>query len=311
MHTSWLARIPSANRNFRYLAPFYPSAFERFDLRSYDTILSSTSAWAKGVRIAPGAVHICYIHTVSRFLFDYERYLGGFGLKRLARPIVERLCAWDRRAAQLPTHFVANSQVVAQRVRHYYGRDAEVLPPPVDVARFAVGRGAGDYAFIASRLLPYKRIDLAIDAAQAANIRLFVAGTGPAERALRARADGTTTTMLGFVDDARVRALLSDARLVILPGEEDFGLVPLEAAASGRPTLAFRGGGACESIVEGVTGAFFDAPTPESLANALHGFDATEYDPARLRAHAEEFSSERFIARLRTIIARVRAEHGL
>jgi len=306
-----LARIPGANRYFRYLAPLYPRAFEGFDLRAYDTILSSTSAWAKGVRVAPGTVHICYIHTVSRFVFDYDRYLGGFGLRSLVRPLVERLSAWDRSAARLPTHYIANSQVVADRVRRYYGRDAEILAPPIDIDRFSISNRVGDYALVASRLLPYKRVDLAIDAAQAAGIRLLVAGSGPAEKALRARAVGTTTTMLGFVDDSRVSALLRDARVVILPGEEDFGLVPLEAAASGRPTLAFRGGGACETVIEGVTGAFFDEPTPESLASALQRFDASSYDPSRMRAHAEQFSSERFITQLRAIVARVRAERGL
>lgn len=310
VHTSNLAQLPGVNRYFRYLAPLYPRVFESFDLRAYDTILSSTSSWAKGIRIAPGAVHICYIHTVSRFVFDYDRYLGGFGMRRLARPIVDRLSAWDYRAAQLPTHFVANSQVVAQRVQRYYGRIAEVLPPPIEIGRFSVGAGSGDYAFIASRLLPYKRIELAIDAAQIAGVKLLVAGSGPAEKVLRARAQGTTTRMLGYVDDARVGALLRDARLVILPGEEDFGLVPLEAAASGRPTLAFRAGGACETVIEGVTGAFFDAATPESLAQALETFDPRQYDPARMRAHAERFSPERFITRLNAIIARVRAERG-
>jgi len=298
VRTSFLARMPAANRAFRYYAPLYPRAFESFDLSGYDVILSSTSAWAKGVRFREGARHVCFIHTVSRFLFDYQRYVGGFGMAALARPMIDGLCRWDLEAAKRPTRYVANSDVVAERVRHYYHRDAEVLHSPVDVERFTVGRGSGNYFFIASRLLPYKRLDLAIDAAQLAGVKLLIAGTGPAEAALRERARGTSTQLLGFVSDAEINALLGDAIAAVLPGEEDLGLVPLEAAATGRPTIAYRGGGALETVVEGVTGSFFNAVRPESLASALRGFDASLYDPARMRAHAERFAPERFIAGL-------------
>jgi glycosyltransferase involved in cell wall biosynthesis len=222
--------------------------------------------------------------------------------------MVNRLVEWDRAAAQRPTHFVANSHNVAERIRRYYGRDAEVLHCPVDVDRFAVGRGDGDYFVIASRLLPYKRIDLAIRAAQLAGVKLLIAGSGPAEGALREMARGTTTAMLGYVDDATLDRTLGAARAAILPGEEDFGLVPLEAAAAGRPTIAYRGGGALESIVDGETGMFFDEPSPESLAAVLRSFDPARFDSQRLRAHAETFGPERFTQRLRAIVERVRAE---
>lgn len=318
IRTSYLARIPLANRSFRLLAPFYPRAFEAFDFSGYDTIVSSTTAWAKGVIVPPGSVHVCYANTVSRFAFAYDEYVGELALNRggalmprLARPLVDRLIAWDRRAAERPTAFVANSRNVADRIRRFYGRDAEVLPCPVNVERFSIGSGAGDYFFIASRLLPYKRIDRAISAAQIAGVRLIVAGAGPAERALRARAHGTTTTMLGFVDDARINELLGGARAAILPGEEDFGLLPLEAAAAGRPTIALRAGGARETIVEGETGIFFDEPTVESLANALRDFNPAVYDARVLRNHAERFAPDRFIDRLRAIVERVRAEYSL
>lgn len=309
VHPSALARIPFANRYFRYLAPLYPRAFEAFDLSEYDVIVSSTSAWAKGVRFRSDAVHVCFIHTVSRFLFDYDRYVGGFGLGNLARPLIARLVDWDRKAAALPTHYVANSHTVAARVAKYYQRRADVLHSPADIDRFTIGNGSGDYYFIASRLLPYKRIDLAIDAAQMAGVKLLVAGTGPAQRALRERARGTTTTLLGFVDDAEVNRLIGNARAAILPGEEDLGLVPIEAAAAGRPTIAFRGGGARETIVEGKTGVFFNEASPQSLAQTLRAFDAHAFDPSLLRAHAEQFSPERFTERLREIVDRVVREH--
>ncbi len=298
---TYLARIPLANRYFRALAPLYPRAFESFDFSSFDAIVSSTTAWAKGVVVPPGAVHVCYINTVSRFAFAYDEYVRT----PLARPVVDRLIAWDRVAATRPTRFVANSQNVAARIARYYGRESDVLHCPVDLDRFGIGSGAGDYFIAASRLLPYKRIDLAIRAAALAGVKLFVAGTGPAEKALRALARGTTTTLLGHVPDVQLNALYGDARAAIVPGEEDFGLVPLEAAATGRPTIAFRGGGALETILENETGVFFDEPTPESLAVVLRGFDPSRFDPQRLRVHAEKFAPAQFIDRLRSIVERV------
>lgn len=301
-----MARIPGANRNFRYLAPLYPRAFETFDLRDYDLIVSSTSAWAKGVRIRKDAVHVCFIHTVSRFLFDYKRYVGGFGFATLARPMVDALVRWDLEAAKRPTRFVANSATVQARVQEYYHREADVLHSPADIDRFTIGSGSGDYFFIASRLLPYKRIDLAIEAADRARVKLLVAGDGPAMPQLRERARASTTTLLGFVDDATVNALMGNAIAAVVPGEEDLGLVPIEAAAAGRPTIAYRGGGARETVLEGETGAFFDDPTAESLAAVLRSFDPRRYDPRRLRAHAETFSPSRFIDRFRAIVEATR-----
>jgi glycosyltransferase involved in cell wall biosynthesis len=310
LRLSYLAKVPGANRAFRFLAPFYPRAFESFDFTGFDTIVSSTSAWAKGVLVPPGAVHVCFIHTVSRFAFNYDEYVGGFGVRALARPMVKKLVEWDARAAQRPTRYVANSHNVARRVKEYYGRDADVLHSPIDVDRFSVGAGRGDYVLIASRLLPYKRIELAIRAAARAGITLVVAGTGPAEAALRRAARGTNARMLGYVDDATLNGLMGDARAVILPGEEDLGLVPLEAAACGRPTIAYRGGGALETVIEGETGAFFDAPEPESLAAVLRGFDAGRYDAARLRAHAERFSPQMFVEKLKAIVSETRGTAG-
>jgi glycosyltransferase involved in cell wall biosynthesis len=310
VHVSYLNRIPGANRRFRYLAPLYPSVFESFDLSSFDVIVSSTSAWAKGVCFRPDAVHVCFIHTVSRFLFDYERYVGGFGLSRLARPVVDRLVQWDLAAAKRPTAYVANSQTVAERVEAYYGRQAQTLHSPADINRFTVGSGEGGYFAVVSRLLPYKRVDLAIDAAKLAGVKLFVAGTGPAERALRERARESTTTMLGFLSDERINDLIGSASAIILPGEEDLGLVPIEAAAAGRPAIAFRAGGARETIVEGETGEFFDDPTAASLAQLLRRFDPHAYDVRRLRAQAERFAPERFIERLRGIVAATVSARG-
>jgi glycosyltransferase involved in cell wall biosynthesis len=310
VRTSFLQRFPLREKLFRAYAPLYPRAFESFDLSAYDLVVSSTTAWAKGVIVRPDAVHVSYINTVSRFVFDAARYVGGFGLGALARPLIRRLAAWDVRAAQRPTRFVANSRNVARRVRRWYGRDADVLPCPVDVERFSVGSGSGGYFVVVSRLLRYKRVDLAIEGCALAGAELHVVGSGPDAARLKALARGTRTIFHGSADDAARNAIVGAARAAILPGEEDFGLVPLEAAAAGRPTIAYAAGGALETIADGETGAFFAQQTPHALAGAIAAFEPARYDPAKLRAHAEQFRPERFVERLRAIVDETVAQRG-
>jgi len=311
VRTSALQRLPGSGRYFRSLAPLYPAAFERFDLRGFDTIVSTTTAWAKGVRFRPDAVHVCYIHTVSRFAFAYEQYVGGLTggprglLAPLARGVVGRLVAWDREAAQRPTAFIANSHNVAARVKRYYGREAFVVHCPIDIDRFEIGPADGDYFLVVSRLLPYKRIDLAIAAAALAGVRLVVVGSGPARAELERAAAGTRTEFLGAISDAELRPLMNRARAIVVPGEEDYGLVPLEANASGRPAIAYGAGGALETIEPGVTGEYFDEVSPQSLARALRTFDPDRYDPATVRAHAESFGPEPFKARFAAIVSEI------
>lgn len=317
VRTSPLQIFPFREHLFRYLAPLYPWAFERFDLRAFDVIVSSTTSWAKGVRFRADATHVCYINTVSRFLFNYDHYVDGLvamqtldGFKKVlrvvARPLIDDLIRWDRMAAGRPTAFIANSRNVARRVRQFYGRNSFVLPCPIDVSQFTVGQGVGGYALVISRLLPYKRVDLAIDACIEVGMPLVVIGTGPCESRLRERAAGGKVRMLGAVDDATRRTALADAALVILPGEEDFGLVPLEAAAAGRPTIALRAGGALETIVEGLTGCYFDEPQVASLAEALRAIRIGEFNPQRLREHALTFAPNRFSERLLDLVRRIR-----
>ncbi len=308
VRTSALQRLPGAGRYFRYLAPLYPLAFEAFDLRRYDLIVSTTTSWAKGVRFRRDAVHVCYIHSVSRFVFDYQRYVGGFGVAALARPLARGLVAWDQRAAARPTAFIANSRNVAQRVRQYYGREAYVVHCPVDLDRFRVGAGDGDYFLVVSRLLAYKRVDLAIDACREAHVRLVIVGDGPARRALETRAAGSRTEFAGAVDDAVLCELMRRARAVIVPGEEDYGLVPLEANAAGRPVIAYARGGALETIRPGTTGEYFEKATPHSLAAVLARFDSYAYDPTALRSHAEAFSPAVFKERFGSLVARIREQ---
>jgi glycosyltransferase involved in cell wall biosynthesis len=305
VRTSFLQRLPGSSRYFRYLAPFYPAAFERFDLDAYDTIVSTTTAWAKGVRFRPDAIHVCYIHTVSRFAFAYDQYVGGFGLGNIAKPIVARLTEWDRRAAMRPTAFIANSHNVAARVRKYYGREAYVAHCPVDVDRFVVGGGGGGYALVVSRLLPYKRIELAIAACDLVGLPLRIVGSGPARAQLEVAARGTRTSFLGAVSDAVLRHVMADARVVLLPGEEDYGLVPLEANAAGRPIVAYGAGGALETIRPGITGEHFAEPTAASLAAVLRDLDPGRYDPSVLRDHAERFGPEPFKRRFAALVERI------
>ena len=318
MRASWLQALPGSSRYFRFLAPFYPGVFEHFDLSPFDLIVSTTTAWAKGVRFRPDATHVCYIHTVSRFAFAYDEYVGAFpalgspnGLRaRLARPIVGRLVAWDRAAAARPTAFIANSRNVAERVQRYYGREAYVVHCPVDVDRFHAGSGEGDYVLVVSRLLAYKRVDLAIEACRQTGMRLLVAGTGPALAALKAAARGTRTEFLGALSDAELATVMGAARAAIVPGEEDYGLVPVEANAAGRPAIAYGRGGALETILPGITGEHFPDPTAESLAATLRRFDPGRYDPAVLRAHAETFRPERFKEKFGALVDEIARKHA-
>ncbi len=292
--------MPGIRSHFRWYAPFYPNAFERFDFTGYDAIVSSSSAWAKGIRVPAGCVHLCYLHSVSRFLFDYDAYVGGLGVGILARPLVAALQRWDLRAAQRPTEMLANSATTARRALQYYGRTLEVLHPPVDTERFAQRRDPREAFLVVARMLPYKRIDLAIDAARIANAPLRIVGDGPMRAALERRAQGAPVTFLGELGDHAIADELAHARAVIVPGIEDFGLMPLEAAASGTPSIAYRGGGATESIIEGRTGSFFDRPEAEDLAAAFLRFDARAFDEEQLRAHAADFSNRAFVEKIRT-----------
>jgi glycosyltransferase involved in cell wall biosynthesis len=310
VRASWLSSLPYASRAFRYFAPLYPGVFESFDFTGYDLIISSTTSFAKGVIVPAGAVHVCLIHTVSRFVYDYEGYVGGFRAGPAFAPFIKRLAAWDRRAAARPTALIANSNNVARRVRAHYGRDSYVLPPPIDLDRFSVGPGGGGYYLVVSRLLPYKRIDVAIDACAQIDARLIVAGSGPALESLKARARGTKTEFAGYVPDDQIVDLMRRAEAVLLPGEEDFGLVPVEANACGRPAIAFGGGGALETILPGITGEHFPHQNAASLSALLRGFSSGRYDPADMRRHAETFSPARFIARFREIVEEVVALRG-
>ncbi len=312
VRTSYLQRIPGAVRHFRALLPLYPRAFESLDLRDFELVISSTTSFAKGVRVAPGTLHVSYVNTPTRFLWYPHEYATEL-TPTLARPALALLTPWLRRwdwlAAQRPHHLVANSHNVAQRILQTYGRSAEVVHCPADVATAAAEVPVGDYYLVMSRLLTYKRIALAIEACTQLGARLKIAGTGPDERRLRALA-GANVEFLGRVDDAQRLRLIAGARALIVPGVEDFGLVALEAAAAGRPTVAFAAGGALETVVEGETGLFFREPQAQSLASALQLLARSRFDRARMQAHAARFAPDVFRTRFAALIERYLHEFG-
>ena len=301
IRTSPLQKLPALDRRFRHYFMLYPLAVEHFDLSQYDLIFSSSSGYAKGVRRRRNAIHVCYCHTPMRWVWRYEDYVARerFGtIARAALPfLLWGLRRWDLRASQQPNYYIANSHVVARRIKHVYGREAFVIPPPIDVNRFQMSTETSDYYLVLSRLMPYKRIDLAIEACKRANRRLVVIGDGPDRSRLEALADDRIE-FLGRQPDEIVNYYASRCRALLFPGEEDFGMAPLEANAAGRPVIAYRGGGAVETVEEGTTGIFFDQADSRALAQAIEKFENLRWDQSALRRHAEKFDRSVFAFRV-------------
>jgi glycosyltransferase involved in cell wall biosynthesis len=299
--TSWMQHLPALKRHFRHYFLFYPLAVETVDLSGYDLIVSSCFGYAKGLRKRRDAVHVCYCHTPMRWVWRYDDYSERAGFGRLTRKLLPILLAglkrWDLRASRRPDYFISNSHVVAERIKKLYGRDSVVIPPPIDVCRFQPDATQEDYYLVLSRLVPYKRIDLAIEACTRLNRRLLIVGDGP-DRAHLEKLAGPSISFLGRQPDEAVARYAARCRALLFPGEEDFGMTPLEVNAAGRPVIAFRAGGALETVVEGVTGLFFNQPTTLSLARAIEDFEFYSWDSAVLRAHACKFDRAIFRDRL-------------
>lgn len=313
VRTSFLQRWARRSRVHKLALPFYPAAFEGFDLSGYDLVVSSTSGFAKGVITGPETCHVCYCHTPARFAWRYHEYVaqGGYNktVRRLLPLLVHRLRDWDYASAQRVDHFVVNSFNTARRVRKFYRRDADVVYAPVEADRFRIeSRPSADYFLVVSRLVGYKRVDLAVEAMTRLGLPLKVVGSGPDLARLRALA-GPTVEFLGRLPDREVADRLAHCRAFLFPGEEDFGIAPLEAMASGRPVIAFAAGGALETVIAGETGVFFEEPTPESLMGAVRDLDKMSVRPSRIRAHAERFDVRAFQRRLRALVEAKVAEH--
>jgi glycosyltransferase involved in cell wall biosynthesis len=309
VRTSWMQNLPGIERYYRLYFLLYPFAVSDIDLSDYDLVLSSSSGYAKGVRTGRDAIHVCYCHTPMRWVWGFDNYSRResfrLGTRTFLPMLIRALKLWDQGASRQPDHFVANSKVVADRILRNYGRSAEVIHPPIDTSRFRpTGDEPEDFYLVLSRLVSYKRIDLAVRACTALGKKLVVIGHGPDREALQAIA-GPTVSFLGRAPDADVEYLVPRCKALLFPGEEDFGMAPLEVAATGRPTIAYRAGGALETIVENETGIFFDHQTPEDLAKAIERFEGQQWSSEVLTKHAEGFGVRIFQDRFCSFLRRI------
>ena len=308
VHTSWMQRLPRMSDLYRLYFPLYPFAVSSLDLSGYDLVISSSSGYVKGVAADLEATHVCYCHTPMRWVWNFDSYSSresfGKGLRKVLPALISGLRRWDMGAARQPDHFIANSRAVAERIQRAYDRYAEVIVPPIDIHRFALSTEHEDYYVVLARLVSYKRLDLAVDAFTRLGKRLVVIGAGPALEGLKIGA-GPHVHFAGRASDSEVEEYVSKCRALIFPGEEDFGMAPVEVAAAGRPTIAYRAGGAVETVVEGVTGVFFNEQTVTSLTEAITEFERESWSPQIIRKHAEGFSREVFQERMTTFLRRI------
>jgi glycosyltransferase involved in cell wall biosynthesis len=308
IETSFIQQLPGAARHYRRYLPLFPWAIERFTFEGYDLVISSSHCAAKAAITPPGVPHICYCHSPMRYAWDqFEAYFGparvGWAASRLVyRPVLNRLARWDAASATRVSRFVANSSHVAGRIRRYYNRRAAVVYPPVDTDFFHPAASPPEsHALIVSALVPYKRIELAIEGCALAGVPLIIVGDGP-DRPLLERRASPSTTFLGALSGNALRDQYRRARAVLLPGEEDFGIVPVEAQACGTPVVALARGGALETVIDGETGVLFESATAEGLAGALDRVSRLHVDRERLRCHAQRFSRDRHVAAMRAVI---------
>ena len=305
-----LSRLPGVRRYYRHLLPLFPAAVEQIRLDAYDLVISTSHCAVKSVIRRPGARHICYCHTPMRYVWDQrDAYFGPDRVGRVGaaalRPILAWLARWDAATADRVDAYIANSQYVADRIRRYYNRRAFVVHPPVDTEFFTPDLASdGSGALVVSALVPYKRIEVAIDACRRAQVPLRIVGQGPDEARLRAQG-GSNVTFLGAVSNEAIRDEFRRAAVVLLPGEEDFGIVPVEAQACGRPVVALGRGGALETVVDGTTGVLVREDSAEAFGAAIRRAIEERFDVACIRHHAERFGRERFVRELREIVARV------
>jgi glycosyltransferase involved in cell wall biosynthesis len=306
--TSWLQNVPGSKRYFKLLLPLYPIVFEQMYFENYDVVISSASSFAKGINVSPDVIHICYCHAPTRFLWSFDDYLNRQGIgtwsRNFLRPVIDALQHWDLRAARKPDYFLANSSVVKQRIARIYGRDAQVIHPPVNVHRFEVAHKSENFYLIVSRLLSYKRIDIAIEAFNRLGLPLVIVGDGP-DRGYLERLAKSNVTFTGYLNDTKVLDYFYRCRAFVFPGEEDFGIAPLEANACGKPVIAYRAGGTLDTVINGESGLFFDEQNAESLVNAVQDSQKVAWDPDGIRIHAESFCPENFQQKMVNFVGEV------
>jgi glycosyltransferase involved in cell wall biosynthesis len=314
--TSFIQRLPSARTRYRHYLPLFPAAVAQFDLAPYDLVVSLSHCVAKAARARAGARHVSYCFTPMRYVWDlYDHYVGVGPLTRMVLPpVAAALRRWDRGTSRRVDRFVAISRFVADRIARCYARKAQVIYPPVDVQRFEIAPDGDDFYLVVSALVPYKRVDLAVQTAMQLGRRLVIVGTGPEEHRLRAMA-GPGVEFLGWRSDEEVAVLYARCRALVFPGVEDFGITPLEAMAAGRPVIALAAGGALETVIPPgaddmpPTGVFFEQQSTEALAAAIRAFEAEpdRFDAKALRAHAERFDRPIFKRRVADLLAELGA----
>lgn len=303
---SFIAHLPLARKKFRWFLPLMISATESYDLSGFDVVLSDSSGLAKGVITSPNTLHIDYCHSPTRYLWSdhnlvIDRFETRWLIRRLSQAFKSYLRVWDRLAADRVDNFIANSRFVADRITKYYRRESEVIFPPVDLSPYHVSEKDDGYFLIISRLRPYKRVDIAVQAFNKLGLPLKIIGTGEEEQSLRLKAK-KHVEFLGWVSDEEKRHYLEHCRALIHPQEEDFGITPLEAMACGKPVIAFKAGGACETVIDQKTGMLFDEQSWEALADTVIRFRTLRFDPSLIRAHAETFSLETFKQKIRAYV---------
>ncbi|MBE2271440.1 MAG: glycosyltransferase [Anaerolinea sp.] len=302
----WMDKLPAIHTHHQPYLPLYPVAWGGLDLSGYDVVLSNKSGFCHGFQHGTKTTHVCYCLAPTRYVWQLDAYIereGFGGLTQAAlRPVIAALRRWDYDAAQRVNHFIAISRDIQNRIKTFYGRESQIIYPPVETERFQPSSRVEDYYLVVSRLVPYKRIDLAVEAATRLGVPLKIAGRGRDMDALKARA-GSNVEFLGYVPDADLPDLIARCKALIFPGFEDFGIVPVQAQAAGRPVIAFGGGGALDTVIPGKTGEWFSELTPESLMAVLRDFDPSRYDTGTIRAHAERFDAAVFRREIEAALA--------
>jgi glycosyltransferase involved in cell wall biosynthesis len=302
-----LQRVFGPTRRYRSFLPIYPLWFGTLDLRDRALVISSSVAFTHAVRTRPGATHISYVYTPLRYAWDLDTYLAGSSVSlasragaRVARPLLQR---WDKATAGRPDLVVAISETVRERIKCLWGRDSELIYPPVNTSEIAVSATDDGFLLVAARMLAYRRLDLAVGAATRLGRELVVVGCGPEEKRLRGMA-GSSVRFVGRVDRPTLLDLFARCHAYVVPGIEDFGIAPVEAMAAGKPVVGFRGGGVAETVLDGTTGALFDRPDVDSLVGAIERVDAETFDREVIRQRAETFDTAVFRRQWRDLLAR-------
>ncbi len=314
IRTLWIDKLPAIHNHHQPYLPFYPPAWDKLDLSDYDLILSNKSGFCHGLQFDESTVHICYCLAPTRYVWQLEHYIAREGFGKVVelglRPMIAMMKRWDYAAAQRVSHFIAISTDIQQRIKTYYNRDSDIIFPPVDTSRFqpVPQDDVEDYYLVVSRLVPYKQIQLAVQAATELGVPLKVGGKGRDMERLQMMA-GDTVEFLGYIPDEDLPDLMAKCKAFLFPGLEDFGITPVQAQSAGRPVIAYKGGGALDTVIPSVTGEHFDEMTVDSLKSVMHNFDTKRYNPTDIRTHAQKFDTKIFTTQINAYIEQAWSAH--